>query len=82
MTGVQTCALPISLRGKNRNRRFECWKHAMLQITECCTSFNAGVLEELILTMINKELMVRGETVRQEKSLQMLFKNKLAVIKD
>ena len=70
------------LRGKNRNRRFECWKHAMLQITECCTSFNAGVLEELILTMINKELMVRGETVRQEKSLQMLFKNKLAVIKD
>lgn len=70
------------LRGKNRNRHFECWKHAMLQIPECCTSFNAGVLEELILTMINKELMVRGETVRQEKSLQMLLGNKFAAIKD
>ena len=54
----------------------------MLQIPECCTSFNAGVLEELILTMINKELMVRGETVRQEKSLQMLLGNKFAAIKD
>lgn len=70
------------LRGKNRNRHFECWKHAMLQIPNCCTSFNAGVLEELILTMINKELMVRGETVRQEKSLQMLLGDKFAAIED
>lgn len=70
------------LQGKNKRRRFECWKHAMLQIPECCTNFNADVLEELILTRIGKELMVRGEAASQEKSLYMLHKNQLAVIKN
>lgn len=70
------------LQGKNKNRRFECWKHAMLQIPECCTNINAGVLEELVLTMIGKELMIRGEAASQEKSLYILHKNQLAVIKN
>lgn len=70
------------LRGKNRYRRFECSKHALLQIPECCTYFPADVLEELVLTMVNKELLVKGEAARQEKSLQMLYKNRLADVKD
>lgn len=70
------------LQGKNRRRRFECWKHAMLQIPECCTSFNAGALEELIMTMLNKELLIRGEAASQEKSLHMLHKNQFSAIKN
>lgn len=70
------------LQGKNKRRRFECWKHAMLQIPECCTSFNADTLEELILTMLNKELLIRGKAASQEKSLHMLHKNQLVAIKN
>lgn len=70
------------LRGKNKSRHFECWKHAMLQIPECCTFFNADVLEELVLTMINKELMLRGEAAGQEESLHMFQKTRIATVKE
>lgn len=65
------------LQGKNKHRRFECHKHSMLKIPECCTYFNADILEELILTMINKELMLRGEAVRQRKSLDILRESQI-----
>lgn len=57
------------IRGKNKYRRFECRKHAVLQIPECCTYFNADLLEETVLTMLNKELMVRGNAVKERQSL-------------
>ena len=57
------------LQGKNKYRRFECRKHSLLKIPECCTYFSADILEELVLTRINKELMVRGEAAGQEKKL-------------
>lgn len=69
------------LQGKNKYRRFECHKHSMLKITECCTYFNADILEELALTRINKELMVRGEAAEQEKNLHMFQKSRIAEIK-
>ena len=62
------------LQGKNKYRRFECHKHSLLKIPECCTYFNADILEELVLAMINKELMMRGEAAGQEKSLHMFQK--------
>lgn len=62
------------LQGKNKYRRFECHKHSLLKIPECCTYFGADILEELVLTRINKELMVRGEAAGQEKSLHMFQK--------
>ncbi|MDE7048367.1 MAG: recombinase family protein [Lachnospiraceae bacterium] len=62
------------LQGKNKYRRFECHKHSLLKIPECCTYFNADILEELVLAMVNKELMMRGETAGQEKSLYMFQK--------
>ena len=70
------------LRGKNKSRHFECWKHAMLQIPECCTFFNADVLEELVLTMINKELILRGGVAEQKESLQMFQKARIATAKE
>lgn len=57
------------IREKNKYRRFECWKHAILHIPECCTCFPADLLEETVLTMLNKELMLRGNATRQKESL-------------
>lgn len=57
------------LRGKNRYRRFECRKHALLKIPECCTYMSADLLEETVLLMLNKELMLRGNAVKQKQKL-------------
>lgn len=57
------------LREKNRYRRFECRKHALLQIPDCCTYMNADLLEETVLMMLNKELMLRGNAMKQNESL-------------
>lgn len=54
------------LRPGNKYRRFECSWHAILKIPECCTCFQAEMLEETVLSMINKELMLRGEADRQK----------------
>lgn len=57
------------IRGKNKYRRFECRKHALLQIPECCTYMNADLLEETVLFMLNKELMLRGNAMKQKENL-------------
>lgn len=62
------------LRGKNRYRRFECGKHALLKIPECCTYMNAASLEEAVLSMLNKELLLMCDVMRQRESLIVLQK--------
>lgn len=57
------------IQGKNRYRRFECRKHSLLQIPDCCTYMNADLLEETVLFMLNKELMLRGNAVKQKENL-------------
>ncbi len=57
------------VRGKNRYRRFECRKHAFLQIPECCTYLSADLLEETVLTVLNKELTVRGDAAKESRNL-------------
>lgn len=69
------------LQGKNKYRRFECHKHSLLQIPECCIYFNADMLEELVLSMINKELLMRGEAAGQEKNLHMFQKARIMEIR-
>lgn len=64
--GCGYCMSYRTLRGKNRYRRFECRKHAMLKIPECCTYMRADRLEEIVLLMLRKELMLRGDAVRQK----------------
>lgn len=59
------------IRGKNRYRRFECRKHALLQIPECCTYMSADLLEETVLMMLNKELMLRGNAMKQKENLSL-----------
>lgn len=57
------------IRGKNKYRRFECRKHAVLQIRSCCTYFPADLLEETVLTMLSRELMVRGDAAKENRNL-------------
>lgn len=70
------------LREKNKYRRFECSKHAVTQNPDCCNYFCADVLEELVLTMLNRELMVRGEAARQKERLGALKGGQIAAVKD
>lgn len=57
------------IQGKNKYRRFECRKHSLLQIPDCCTYMNADLLEETVLLMLNKELMLRGNGMKQKENL-------------
>lgn len=60
------------LRGKNRYRRFECHKHALLENPDCCTYISADILEETVLLMLDKELMQRGDAMKQRNSFTSL----------
>ena len=57
------------IRGANRYRRFECRKHALLRIPECCTYMSAALLEDTVLMLLKKELMFLGDAGRQKESL-------------
>lgn len=50
-------------------RHFWCRKHALLQIPDCCTYFNAVILEETVLTFLNRELAHRGNVLKQRVEL-------------
>lgn len=63
------------VRPYNKYRRFECYRHSILKIPECCTCFSAETLEELVLSMINKELMLRREAVRQAGGIAKFLKS-------
>ena len=67
--GCGYCMTYKPIRGKNKYRRFECRKHAVLQIPECCTYFPADLLEETVLTMLSRELMVRGDAAKENRNL-------------
>lgn len=58
-------------------RHFWCRKHSLLQIPDCCTYFNAAVLEETVLTLLNRELMQRGDQIRQRGVLEQFQKENL-----
>lgn len=65
-------------KGKGRTpRHFWCRKHSLLQIPDCCTYFNAALLEEIILLELNHELMRRGDFLRQQEALGRFQKDAL-----
>lgn len=71
-------AINYKPQGKGKMpRHFWCRKHALLQIPECCTYFNAGILEEIVLNEMYRELMWQGEWIRQRESLEKFQKEKL-----
>lgn len=56
-------------RETNRYKRFECRKHALLRIPECCTYMSAALLEGTVLMLLKKELMLCGNAGKQKESL-------------
>jgi len=69
------------LQGKNKYRRFECRKHALLKIPECCTYVRADLLEETVLLMLNKELMIRGNAMKQKENLYSFQQSGILVLR-
>lgn len=69
------------IQKKNKYRRFECRKHAQLQIPDCCTYFSAELLEELVLTRLNKELLLRADLEKQQKNWKSYQKGRKEHIK-
>lgn len=79
LTGKIYCGgCGYALRYKPRQRKhpqhFWCDQHAFLQIPECCTYMNASILEEMVLTLLTKELMHRGDLLRQRGDLEQFQK--------
>ncbi|MGN0396308.1 MAG: recombinase family protein, partial [Coprococcus sp.] len=69
------------LTGRNRYRRFECKKHAILQITECCTYIRADLLEQIILLMFNNELRLCGNAIRLKENLHLYQQAVICLLK-
>ena len=71
------CGYSLNYKPKiteSKPRFFWCRKHALLQIPECCTYFNGAILEETVLMLLNRELMCRGDQIRQRESLEQFHK--------
>lgn len=66
---------PIS--ENNKYRRFECRKHTLFQIPECCTYMSAGVLEEIVLFMLKWEFMLCGNAMKEKGILVLYLKERI-----
>lgn len=74
------CGYSINYKPQGNSKlpnHFWCRKHSLLQIPDCCTYFNAAILEEIVLTEVYWELMCRGDLVKQRESLEQFQKEKL-----
>lgn len=85
LTGKIYCGgCGYSLNYKSRRGKipchFWCRKHSLLQIPDCCTYFRAEVLEEIVLTLLNKELMRRGDQIRQKETLEQFQKDAIDIL--
>ena len=79
------CGYAINYKPQSINCRkpnhFWCRKHSLLQIPDCCTYFRADILEEIVLTELYRELMRRGNLIKQRESLVQFQKEELSRLK-
>lgn len=74
------CGYAINYKPQGNNKipnHFWCRKHSLLQIPDCCTYFNAAILEEIVLAELYRELMRRGDLVKQRETLEQFQKEML-----
>lgn len=73
------CGYSMNYKPQNGRvpRHFWCRKHSLLQISDCCTYFNAVILEETVLMLLNQELMRRGDLLKQRGELEQFQKEAL-----
>lgn len=76
------CGYAINYKPQRNNGKmpnhFWCRKHSLLQISDCCTYFRADILEEIVLTELYRELMHRGDLIKQRESLEQFQKEELS----
>ena len=78
------CGYSMNYKPKGKGKmpnHFWCRKHALLQIEDCCTYFRASHLEEIILLELYREIMYRGELVKQREALELVQKEMLERLK-
>lgn len=74
------CGYSINYKPQGNSRmpnHFWCRKHSLLQIPDCCTYFNAAMLEEIVLAELYRELMRRGNLIKQRESLERFQKEEI-----
>ncbi|MCM1194105.1 MAG: recombinase family protein [Acetatifactor muris] len=74
------CGYSISYKPQGNSKfpnHFWCRKHSLLQIPDCCTYFNAAILEEIVLAELYRELMRRGDLIKQRESLEQFQREEL-----
>ncbi len=79
------CGYALSFKSKAsycRCNRFECSRHSLLKIPECCTHFKADILEEIVLKRLNQELMVRGNSYQQAGNMEAHYEGVLRSLKE
>lgn len=68
------CGYAINYKPQRNNGKmpshFWCRKHSLLQIPDCCTYFRADILEEIVLSELYRELMRRGDLMKQRECLE------------
>lgn len=76
------CGYSINYKPQRDNNKmlshFWCRKHSLLQIPDCCTYFRADILEEIILIELYRELMRRGDCIKQQESLERFQKEEVS----
>lgn len=75
------CGYSMSYKPASKYKRFECRKHSVLQIESCCTNFNADLLEEIVLNRLCRELLHRGNAMKDGRSLEEYQKSAMENIK-
>ncbi|MBQ7943942.1 MAG: recombinase family protein [Lachnospiraceae bacterium] len=79
------CGYALSFKPKAsycKYSRFECSRHSLLKIPECCTHFKADILEEIVLKRLNQELMIWGDSYQQAGNMEAHYESVLRSLKD
>lgn len=74
------CGYSINYKPQRNSKmpsHFWCRKHSLLQVPDCCTYFNAAILEEIVLMELYRELMRRGDLIKQRERLEKFQKARL-----
>lgn len=74
------CGYAMSYRGSTKHCKCHCLycaRYTQLRIEDCCTYFNAFVLEEIVLKELYEELKRRGDVIRQRERLEQSLKESL-----
>lgn len=71
------CGYAMSYRGSTKQSKcgcLYCTRYNQLRLEDCCTYFNALILEEIVLKELYEELKRRGNQIRQKESLEICLK--------